>query len=897
MVSDFHSPESYNFFMQEAPERLQELESILLALRSDSELLKVYDLIRTTHSIKGGAACIGLTQIQQLAHELETIFKLIYERKPVIDLELEDLLLKAYDCLRFTLEEEIRTGSHQGEIAIQHLQTIMSEIEAKVANEVATEKSPIHLSDAQKSPQTDVTHFLFSEEVQQGINRLATILENPNQAVILEGLKAQIEIFQGLGELLNFSGLIAITKTILQALKCHPEAVKDIGKLALEELQSAQMAVLSGNNTSEITPSQALINLAKSPIKSQIINVESEEDKSVIKSDKNIKENENIKQETNLEDQTLNYQAITQVPTPMLEMRVDVQYLRKLNNLVEDLVTQDNRFLLHNQQHQETLDNLIQRFSRFQELMRNSYKESPKSLRTITEDLAQIKEGIQDIVLLNQGFQQILRQRQKTLKQVQINLRQTQMISVGHLLNLFPRMIRDLCAQEHKQVHLELQNTNTLVDKAILDKLYDPLVHLVRNAFDHGIELPSVRQSYGKSPVGTITISTYNQGNHTYFEVKDDGQGINLDKLKSKIIEMNLLSSTEVEKIPQKRLYEYLFLPGLSTASHVSQLSGRGMGLSAVHQQIQTLKGTLTVTSELGQGTTFTLRLPLTLAISKLLVFKVHGSLFAIAETPLISLTVVAQRDLKIQNDDVFYRHQGKLISLYSLLFGKLKTQDLDLKNNQQKSLKITLLLLSNKKQTIAFIIDQIVMEQDLVIKPFNEAINAPSYLSGCTILGDGRLVPVIEGQVILEQWFQRSETEMGLIEQPFEMSVSILPKILVIDDSLTIRQTLAITLEKAGYEVFLAKDGWEGMLHIENESNITAVICDIEMPRMNGLEFLSRCRQLKGDSFPIIMLTSRNSKESRQLAKSLGATDYLTKPYLDKDLLDLLQVLQDQRL
>lgn len=888
MVSDFHSPESYNFFMQEAPERLQELESGLLALRSDSELLKVYDLIRIAHSIKGGAACIGLTEIQKLAHELETILKLIYEHKPVVDLQLEDLLLKAYDCLKFTLESEIRTGSHQGEIANQNLKTIMSQIEAKVATEVVSETRSITVSESRVVEQTDVTHFLFSEEVQQGINRLAAILKEPNQTVILEGLKAQIEIFQGLGELLNFSGLVTITKTIIQALNLHPDAVEDIGKLALEELRSAQIAVLSGNNTSKITPSQALINLAKSPIASQTINIEANND---------TREKEEIEEEKNIQDSIFDYQAIADFSKPMLEMRVDVQYLRKLNNLVEDLVTQDNRFLLHNQQHEETLENLIQRFSRFQELTRNSYKELPKSMRIMIEDLAQIKEGIQDIVLLNQGFQQILRQRQKTLKQVQINLRQTQMVSVGHLLNLFPRMIRDLCTQEHKQVHLELQGTNTLVDKAILDKLYDPLVHLVRNGFDHGIEPPSIRQSYGKSPVGTITISTYNYGNHTYFEVKDDGQGVNLDKLKSKIIEMNLLSLTEAEKIPKKRLYEYLFVPGLSTASKVSHLSGRGMGLSAVQQQIKTLKGTLNVTSELKKGTTFTLRLPLTLAISKLLVFKVHNSLFAIAETPLISLTVVAQRELKIQNNDVFYRYQSKLIPVYSLLFGQLKTHQLNLPTHEKKSLKITLLLLSDKKHTIAFKLDQIIMEQDLVIKPFNEAINAPSYLSGCTILGDGRLVPVIEGQVILEQWFQRSETETGLIEQPFDVYVSVLPKILIIDDSLTIRQTLAITLEKAGYEVFLAKDGWEGMLHIENESNITAVICDIEMPRMNGLEFLSRCRQLKGDSFPIIMLSSRNSKESRQLAKSLGATEYLTKPYLDKDLLDLLKILQDKRL
>ncbi len=879
MVSDFQPRESYQFFLEEAPELLQSLEKGLLDLGQDRSLAKIHDLMRIAHSIKGGAACVGLNHIQNLAHQLESVFKKLWERESEIDLELENLLLSAYDCLRAPLLEEIQIGKSNREAALEKAKPVLARLEAKLS-----------LNEQKK---TDATEFLLAEEVAQGLSRLEVILGNPNVLEMREALKAQVEIFRELGELSALPDFVAIARTTLKALQTNPQAGQTIGKLALEDFRAALEAVLAGNRHPEGKPCQALVNLAQSSPSS-----------------------------------------LSSSPHLNLGVRMDLDRLELLNNLVGELATQDNLFLLQNQQHEETLEALRGCFNRFKQLnrvfqswgnqlssdrnginevelslnehspsisRRGSNRSLPAMRQTLAEEIAQLGEVLQDLGLLNQGFQKILKHRQKNIKQIKTNLSQARMSPVGELLNQFHRMVRDLAAKENKQVRLKLNGVKTLVDKAILEKLYDPLVHLVRNALDHGIEAPEVRQAQGKSPQGTITISTYHRGNQTYIEVQDDGQGIDLEKIRASAIARSWLSPTDAATASKERLYEYLFSCGFSTVEQVSQLSGRGMGLSAVRLQVSTLKGSVTVTSETRRSTTFTLRLPLTLTILKLLVFSIDARLLAIPGDQIVSIVIAQQQQIETSQDRQFYYWQGQRIPLYpqSLLSAYryptvFKTSQSLPGKDWKKLGKVTLLLLSRGEQLIAVKIERILMEQDLVIKPFNEAITPPSSLCGCTILGDGSLVPVLDGSALVERWLQFSESGETVPPLPSSFTLPPPPTLLVVDDSLTIRQTLSMTLQKGGYRVMLARDGWEALAQLRQESQIQAIICDIEMPRMNGLEFLSRCRQLKGESLPIIMLTSRSSEKYRQLAKQLGATSYLTKPYVDEELLSILKTIRE---
>jgi chemotaxis family two-component system sensor histidine kinase/response regulator PixL len=627
-------------------------------------------------------------------------------------------------------------------------------------------------------------------------------------------------------------------------------------------------------------------------------------------------------------------------PQLSLGVRVDVTRLDQLNNLVGELATQDNSLLLQNQKAQESIDLLERSREKFRKLsvdlqtrarFISQQKQSnsrtaleanalSNSVQETLEELDQIRASIYDMKLLNLQSQQIIKKRQQTLHKVQKNLTETRMVAVESLLNRFPRMVRDLSVRTQKSIHLELTGEKTLVDKAILEKLYDPLVHLVRNAFDHGIELPELRLEQGKPPEGKIEIKAYHQGNYTYIEVIDDGQGIDIHKIRNKAIAQQIISVQDAARLSKKQLYDLLFYPGFSTTEKVSEISGRGVGLEAVRHQFEALKGTITIQSQPGKGTQFILRLPWTLTITKLLVFRVKNSLFSIPMDALAGIVSVSAKDLKIdettsatpdEQPPKIYDWYGQKVPLVqsvlleyhhpfaAALTAHKSTEITNDSPSEKSSRKVMLLLISQGLETIALKIDQILMEQNLTIKPFDKILAAPPFCYGCTILGDGRLVPVVDSPELLEHWRQQQQSHLNTLnlksDQPKRIPHSN-PTILVIDDSLTTRASLSSTLQKAGYEVVQAKQGREGLTQLQRHSKIQVVICDLEMPEMNGFEFLTHCRrQYSQAELPVIILTSRNNDRHRQLAKQLGSNQYLTKPWKEQELIQTLQQLQTQ--
>ncbi|NET58914.1 MAG: response regulator [Symploca sp. SIO2E6] len=1130
--------QAYEFFVQEALELLQRLEEGLLSLQTDHAVQKIHGLMRAAHSIKGGAACIGLTGIETIAHNLENGIRALYQEETVFDLELEDLLLIAFDHLRSPIIEQIETGQYDPQAAVDKAKPVFEQLEAKLGHSLA---ESAELPEVEM--EGDITQFLFTEEVTQGLHRWESLLANPQASETIEDIKTQVEVFASLGEMLNLPDFVAIANTTLKALQVNPEALVTISQLALANFREVQQAVLSDQHQQLIDPQEALVKLTRrrgdvetrgrgdaetqrmeippeitltSAVPSKLTpsnkSVSTTEDfeqpvkdnssglqwlGNLIKgwfepkpslemarekmgreqtrgrgdtetrrmeispkisltppSTEGVREKkggETIQQtrgrgdagtrrreippkisltpteeptkavpsRDNHANRTSSEHSSVTIPTPdptttsspaqdkvkqeepteivlplvnkstqrdsehsnslteadspttdgqkmSLGVRVDINRLDIINNLVGELVTQDNSFLLQNKHNKATLESLKRWFNRFNKLanklqsIKDNHSESLRNKlgdsgflneqlatapgQTIIEEIAQLGEVIQDMELLYRQNQQILKKRQQTVKQVQNNLLQARMLSVGELMNRFPRTIRDLSAKQNKQVQLNLIGKNTLIEKAILEKLYDPLVHLVRNAFDHGIESPELRKLSGKSPQGTITIRAYKRGNYTYIEVQDDGQGIDLEKIRFTAVEKQLIDSGEAAKMSKNQLYNLLFTPGFSLSPQISELSGRGMGLEAMLLQVEALKGSVTVMSELGQGTTFTLRLPWTLTITKLLVFRVKGNLLAIPVDTITTILSVTANEIKARDQTQRYHTyywQGKTVPIVQSIFSAYNypsrslnptalTVNLPLQyrqrtvatqkrpKNQQPSGKIMLLLVSQGADTMALKIDQMLMEQDLVIKPFDQALTAPSYFYGCTILGDGRLVPVVDGPALVEKVLSQtplSPTAQVIQKHPSAASIPsrkkqggsmkkakamgsqikpaskpTLPTILVIDDSLTTRQTICSTLQKAGYPVVQAQNGADALAQLQQHPQIQGVICDVEMPQMNGFEFLRRCRkQFSKDELPILMLTSRTSERYRQLAKQLGANRYLTKPYLAQELITTL--------
>lgn len=493
--------------------------------------------------------------------------------------------------------------------------------------------------------------------------------------------------------------------------------------------------------------------------------------------------------------------------------------------------------------------------------------------------------------------------RQRLFHQLRDDLAAVRLKPVGELLNRFPRVLQQLSTTYGKPVELTLVGGHVLIDKVTLDSLYDSLLHLVRNAFDHGIETAEERQAVGKSPTGRIEISAYQKSNRTVIEIRDDGRGINLERIAEKAIAQGLISGTEAQPIAEGELLEFLFHPGFSTADSVSELSGRGVGLDVVRSQIESLDGLLSIQSEPGKGTCFILQFPLAVTITKQLICRCGGTTYAIAADGIEQVILPRPGQLRSLGDG---RQVLNLPSGDRELW--VPVQPLaQLMNYAHPPLEVEsgealmfqpILLVACREGLRGLQVDQVMGEQELSIRTLDGAVSPPAYIQGCTILGDAHLALAIEPSLLLDSGCDSREAiAPGAPSQHSAPTSSApaashprqrAPRILVIDDSLTQRRTLERTLKTRGYEVSQAEDGLDALVNLKQQADVDLIICDLEMPRMNGFEFLSQTRSLAAvREIPVVILTSRSGGKYRQLALELGAAEFLSKPYADYELLN----------
>jgi two-component system, chemotaxis family, sensor histidine kinase and response regulator PixL len=742
---------------------------------------------------------------------------------------------------------------------------------------------------------------------------------------------------------LNSSGIIDV-EWVSQATSVNPETASEVGNELLVNSLDAQPS-----NPELPTPEsldeavQSIANIFDSLPSLQDISASTEQFNSSA---------EKVQKDVSAQSSTPPASSAP-AASSKLSVRVDSERLEQINNLVGELAINRNSMSLQNEQLQSAVRELLNRFVKLQNVVgglqelsnqmliapeRFSDKKLPHSLaqslgqitptdfdsleldsygvlysrlQGFLEDMVQLEEAVDDIVLFSRATDGTLEQQRQMLTQLRDQLMWARMLPLGEVLNRFPRMLRDFSTTYHKPVKLKLIGTGVLVDKAVLEKLYDPLLHLLRNAFDHGIEPPEIRRANRKSEQGQIEIRAYYQGSQTVIEVKDDGQGLNLERIGRRALEMGLLSPEQVATVSNNRLFEVIFEPGFSTASQVSELSGRGVGLDVVRAQMRSLKGTITVTSAPGVGTTFTLRLPLTLTIAKLLVCFNGSTALALPSDSIEEIIIPKAEQVKYSARQRFLHWRGQVVPAHRLT--DLLEYNCPLPDTSPskvlhsvpspKEWALPMLVFRQKQQFVAVEIDRLVTEQELVIKPFGDAIAPPSFTYGCTILGDGSLVPVLDTAVLLDHILGQG-TALSQVERtiplgslpasvandhllPTKASVRTAkaPTILVVDDAAALRRTLALSLERVGCRVLQARDGREAIEQLQQTASVDLVVCDIEMPNMNGFEFLSHRRQDPHISqIPVVMLTSRSNDKHRWLAKQLGATAYFTKPYLEQE-------------
>ncbi len=513
------------------------------------------------------------------------------------------------------------------------------------------------------------------------------------------------------------------------------------------------------------------------------------------------------------------------------------------------------------------------------------------------ERIVRVREAASDIEFVVDSNEQVTRMFRQVTTQVQEGLTRSRMIPFSQTAERLPRAVRDVSLQCGKQARLELDGRDTLIDKGILERIYDPLTHLVNNAIYHGIETPEVRQSLGKPAEGVIKIRVFYQGNQTIISVSDDGAGINVERVKTKAIEKGLINAQEAANMSKQEAYGLLFQSGFSTNDQTDQLAGRGVGMDVVRSYISELRGVINTDSTPNLGTTFTIRLPLTLSITKALccVHQNYSIAFPIDGVEDV-IDLAPEQLIKGEGDQPFVIWRDRRLPCKPLV--QLLSYNRTLKRGgnylSPTGDKVSVIILRSGDDFIGLQVDEVLGEQEIVIKQLAGPVPKPLGISGVTVQGDGMVMPIADVLELVELSLDRLEVNHQFWKSLAETPVSEVqsePMVLIVDDSITVRELLSMTFSKAGYRVEQARDGLEAWEKLRSGLPCDLIFCDVEMPRMDGLELLSRLQQDPDlQDLPIAMLTSRGASKHKKMAANLGAKGYFTKPYLEEVLLDAAQ-------
>lgn len=465
------------------------------------------------------------------------------------------------------------------------------------------------------------------------------------------------------------------------------------------------------------------------------------------------------------------------------------------------------------------------------------------------------------------------------------------LLPLSNLFSLFPRMVRDLSRQQQKEINLRIEGGDIPVDKQILEEMKDPLIHIIRNAIDHGIELPAERASFGKPRTATIRLKGYRTASAISIEVIDDGRGLDLESIKRTALRRGIRTEQELATMSATDLQELIFASGFSTRAQVTEISGRGVGLDVVRANIERLKGTIQVESTPGRGCGFRFKLSTTLATTYVLIAAINQHAYAIPIESVQTTLLVSPQDIFAIEGNQTITLDGQPVSLVwlaDLLELPVKAPASPTAVDSASKTQLSCIILQVGHERLGLLVDAVLDQQDIVIKTQSKLLKRVRNVSGATILGTGEVCIVLNPQDLIKSVHQASES--SAIQELIEQSKAK-QSVLLVDDSIPVRTQLKRILEGAGYEVTTAVDGLDGFNKLRT-GQFDAVVSDVEMPNLDGFSFTAKIRQLKEYSeLPIVLVTTLTKDEDKRRGIEVGADAYITKGTFDqKELLDTLR-------
>jgi chemosensory pili system protein ChpA (sensor histidine kinase/response regulator) len=642
-------------------------------------------------------------------------------------------------------------------------------------------------------------------------------------------------------------------------------------------------------------------------------------------------------------------------------IKISTEYMDKLVDMASELMINQTQLATHLHSLKEILseiegekkqirgaENILEDAIEFG-VLKNQDKDGDDTKKS--EEVKKVADNIKDVVravnmihsdlnALTEGFEQNISRISSLSKLLHSDMLKTRMVPVDQLFNRYPRAVRDIAHKQNKKVNLVIEDNNTEMDRAMVEGLSEPLLHLIRNAIDHGIEMPAERKQQNKSETGTLILKAHQEKNQIVINVEDDGRGIEIDTIRTKIVEKGIAEKSQVEKMSEAEILDYIFYPGFTTKEEVTDTSGRGIGLDAVANQLQKLKGNIRIKTEKNVGTSFNIRVPLTLIVSQALMVKVNLQSIAIPVIAVQESVQYKKQEIVTDNKKQYIRVRGRLLP-FMLLRDILKFNEGD-QFGDEKPVQLAVVI-HDAGVSMALGIDELVGRQEVVIKSLGSHLQNVDYISGGTILANGDVALILDYSLVIrkiEMHFfgkvsERSSAKITQKEEKVEKEPEIKeetltepkpkvktesqieekqekpaykkekpspvkaikqktitdrkPKIIVVDDSNSVRNFVGSILERSGFIAIKSTNGADALDKMKSEQ-VDLIITDLEMPKMHGFDFISNIRGLKKyDDLPIIILTGRAGMKHRQTGEELGANAFIVKPFKEKDLLQSL--------
>jgi chemosensory pili system protein ChpA (sensor histidine kinase/response regulator) len=921
--------ELVDIFLEEAQEIIDSASASLQQWIADPvNTLAVESLQRDLHTLKGGARMAEIPPIGDLAHELEFLYEGLGNQRYQPSPGLDDLLHACHDSLAEMVEgvvagRPISNGS--GLISAikgyrarpdQPPQLPGRDQIVAAGGQEDTAVPVVMTPDESIDDPLEGMLGMFLEEARELIAPCDGLLENmstdPTAGI---ELTRRIQTLKGSARMAGQSVLAEQSKTLesdLQGEKGSPQqlatqlqkihaaldmlaggvapgpadwSIPEITRPA-EPVATATSVALAQDTP--VVPRQTLAAVKNILQQAMAASEVDDEDQSMRSSGQ-----ETVKVSAKLLEELVNLAGETSIFRGRIEQQVNdlAHTLQDVDSTIERVRDQLRRLDMETQaqilsRHQEEIE---QAYEEFDPLEMDRYSQLQQLSRSLFESASDLLDLKETLAAKSRDAETLLLQQARVNTELQEGLMRTRMVPFDRLLPRMRRVVRQVASEVGKQVSLEIGNAEGEMDRSVLERMIGPLEHMLRNAVDHGIELPEVRQTNGKQEEGRITLDLHREGGEIVLKLADDGAGINLDAVRRKAIERGLMDADA--ELTDQEVLQFILEAGFSTADKVTQISGRGVGMDVVNSEVKQLGGSMSLDTRPGKGSTFTIRLPFTVSVNRALMVYSGDDLYAIPLNTIEGIVRVSGYELEAYYapDAPSFEYAGKHYDLRYL-------GDLLVTGQQPRlsghSLPLPVILVRGAEHTVAVQVDALAGSREIVVKGMGKQFAVVPGISGATILGDGRVVVILDLLAIIRaqqalQSLQRlaAERAQGIADKEDERATLVM----VVDDSITVRKVTTRLLERHGMEVVTAKDGVDAIARLQ-DVHPDIMLLDIEMPRMDGFEVATLVRHDERlRDLPIVMITSRTGEKHRERAKAIGVNDYLGKPYQESQLLEAI--------